>query len=193
MPVPGEGHEDIRASEQHQGQPAGLDKVVQGKIIFCGAEFCCWREFQPAPDRAACPCRLSWNQDRAECRKWHPTRLNRQSGCRDVFFWISSASPPSKFFRRRKRQAALAVVERFQSPVFGTAFAPDDAGRDQLAYLATKAPALQPVFVADAAFNRNGRGLLMASSWATSFTSSLHSLTLRYSGRFASRSKSDFK
>jgi hypothetical protein len=52
-----------------------------------------------------------------------------------------SAEMESKFFRGREGQAAFAVEEFFQPPVAGTALAPDDAGRDELAALAAGATA----------------------------------------------------
>lgn len=58
-----------------------------------------------------------------------------------------------KFFCGSERQTAFAVEEFFQTPVTGTRFAPDDAGRNELAQFATVAPPFQPVFVADRAFN----------------------------------------
>ena len=54
-----------------------------------------------------------------------------------------------KFFRGREGQAAFAVEQLFQSPVAGTALAPDDFRRDKIAHFATKPPAFQPVFPTD--------------------------------------------
>jgi len=55
----------------------------------------------------------------------------------------------SKFLGWSKRQAAFAVEKFFQPPVAGTALAPDDAGRDELAAFAAGAAAFEPVFPTD--------------------------------------------
>ena len=62
---------------------------------------------------------------------------------------------PSKFLGGREGQAAFAVEQFLQSPVAGTARAPDDFGRNPIAQFAPIAPAFQPVFIADRAFNRD--------------------------------------
>ena len=54
-----------------------------------------------------------------------------------------------KFFGGSERQAAFAFEKFFQPPVAGTALAPDDAGRDELAAFAAGASAFKPVFPTD--------------------------------------------
>jgi hypothetical protein len=68
------------------------------------------------------------------------------------FFIPPSRSWPdgvSKFLGWGKRQAAFAVEKFFQSPVAGTALAPDDFGRDELAAFAAITPAFEPVCPTD--------------------------------------------
>jgi hypothetical protein len=64
---------------------------------------------------------------------------------------------PSKFFRGCEGQTAFAVEQFLQPPVAGTRFAPVDSGRNQLTAFAARAPAFEPVFPTDRAFNRNAR------------------------------------
>ena len=64
---------------------------------------------------------------------------------------------PSKLLGGREGQAAFAVEQFLQPPVVGTRFAPDDFRRDKIAHFAPIAPAFQPVFPSDRAFNRNAR------------------------------------
>ena len=52
---------------------------------------------------------------------------------------------PSKFLGGREGQAAFAVEQFLQSPVAGTARAPDDAGRNQLAALTAGVTTFKPV------------------------------------------------
>lgn len=86
----------------------------------------------------------------------HRRQFTRQSGkCSRRGQRRLCPSIPSKLFGRRERQAAFALEKSFQPPVAGTALAPDDAGRDHLAALAAKPPALQPIFPTDSTLNRD--------------------------------------
>jgi hypothetical protein len=64
-------------------------------------------------------------------------------------FQIAHDVSCSKLLRGRERQAAFAAEQFLQTPVAGTAPAPDDTWGDPIAQLTTVAPSFQPVFVAD--------------------------------------------
>ena len=74
----------------------------------------------------------------------------------------ASLHPPcrcrSKFLSGCEGQAAFAVEQFLQPAVAGTALAPDDAGRNELAALAPGTPAFEPVRPTDGTFNRNAGG-----------------------------------
>jgi len=54
-----------------------------------------------------------------------------------------------KFFSRGEWQTALTFEELLQPPVAGTAFAANNAGRDEFAGVTPGAPAFEPVFPTD--------------------------------------------
>ena len=72
-------------------------------------------------------------------------------------FTSPAESVASEFFGRGKWQTTFAFEKFLQPTVAGTAFAPDDAGRDEVAHFTTKPPAFQPVFPTDRTVNRNAR------------------------------------
>ena len=55
----------------------------------------------------------------------------------------------SEFLGRSEWQAALALEQFLEPSVAGTAFAPDDGGRDTFAQFAAIPPAFEPVFPTD--------------------------------------------
>ena len=58
-----------------------------------------------------------------------------------------------KLLSGRKRKPALPFEQLFQTAIIGPRFAADDGGRDQVAALAARPAALEPIFIAQAAFN----------------------------------------
>jgi hypothetical protein len=64
-------------------------------------------------------------------------------------FTSPTVNVPSKLVGGREGQAAFAIEQFLETLIAGTGLAPDDAGRYELAQLASVAPPFQPVFPTD--------------------------------------------